>query len=73
MIDERLRVVELKQAVLDSQLTALTQALTEATAGLKTVSDAMNKYKGAWAAVLIMGTIFGFFADVAVRMFFEHR
>lgn len=59
-MEDRIRALEITQAVQDEKILRLTETIETNTAALETLNETLAKFKGAWGAVLIISCFIGF-------------
>jgi prefoldin subunit 5 len=61
---------ELNQQIgrLEAQVENLHRDMSELKAEIKSISSAMNRWKGAGALLALIGVVFGFFVDMAFKL-----
>lgn len=62
---------ELNQQIgrLEANVERLHSDMTELKADVKTISNSVNRWKGAGVVLLVIGTVFGFLVDIVYRFF----
>jgi hypothetical protein len=68
LVEERVRVLEMDQAVIKNQIASLIAAVEANTAAQREIAAIMNRTKGAWAVILTLGVIITFVVDVILRL-----
>lgn len=64
--EDRLREVEIDNAVLKSQVNVLTNALDENTQAVKLLTEAVSQGKGAWVAIAAVAGVLAFIINLIV-------
>ena len=68
MVEDRVRALEIAQAVTDEKIDRLTAAVEANTKAQEEVARVLNRTKGAWAVILTLGVILTFIVDVVLRL-----
>lgn len=68
-MEDRIRDLEIVQAGFKVELAGLQKSMDENTVAVTGLTAAMNKGKGAWAILLLVGTIIGFVINFIAGFF----
>lgn len=72
-MEDRIRALEITQAVQDEKILKLTEAIQTNTESMNTLNETLARFKGAWGAILIISCFIGFvtssLADFVQKVF----